>query len=198
MIEIEPIAANVDFLGVSHLLFTSVNGVKQLAVRSRERDIPALCVGKNTALAAKAAGFETQEADGTANDLLRLVLEQRPQKAGKFLHIGGEELSVDLAKLLSSVGVAADRLVLYRQKPVTMTPRAIEILANYPVVAPVFSENGAKVLLQQIENKRIKDLTVVCISAAVAKVFRFASVEVVTSARPPNREKMVQALLPLL
>ena len=56
LIEIVPVAAEIDLAGLQGIVFTSGNGVEQFAARSGDRELPAFCVGEITAAAARAAG----------------------------------------------------------------------------------------------------------------------------------------------
>ncbi|MCP5085578.1 MAG: uroporphyrinogen-III synthase [Rhodobacteraceae bacterium] len=198
MVVIEPIEAELDISDVDYLIFTSVNGVRQLAERTSLRSVPALCVGKTTAGAALAAGFDVTSADGTGEDLLRLALERNQLAPGRFLHVGGEDLAVDLANLLSAEGIRAQRLVLYRQTAVPLSKDAIHLLATKPVIVPLFSERAAQFFADQLENKKLFDLRILCISVAVTKPLSRIQAEITTAPNPPGRVKMIKALAGLL
>ncbi len=196
--KIVPLDAEIDLTGVSHLLFTSANGVEQLANRVEERGIPALCVGATTTNSARSAGFEATSADGTATDLLQLALAQHQVKAGRILHVGGKEISFDLAGSLASQGVNADRLVLYRQIPLALNDVAHTVLMTTPVMAPVFSMRGAKAISQEVENIPVLNISLVCISSEIAAILAALPNSAVLLAERPDRAEMITALLRLI
>lgn len=64
----------LDLDGVQALLFTSANGVRATAARTKARDLPALAVGDATARAARDEGFiQVESAHGDVESLARLV-----------------------------------------------------------------------------------------------------------------------------
>ena len=198
LVEIEPVVADIKLVGVSRLLFTSVNGVQEFSKRVEERGIPALCVGKTTADCASNAGFTVSCANGTAPDLLRLALSQEISDSERMLHICGEKVSCDPTKILAMRGIIADRLVLYRQNPLRLGDEAQKLLSTVSTVIPVFSMNGAKIFAQEIENKSLNWLTAVCISENVAAILKSTAINETICAKAPNRREMIKSLLRLL
>ena len=198
LIWIKPVDADIDLTGASYLLFTSQNGVNQLANRTPDRDIPALCVGASTADAANEAGFAAISAEGEANDLLRLALDRNRAEPGRFLHISGAEVACDIADHLRQNGVQADRLVLYRQERRPLSNQAVSLLQEAKVVVPLFSAKGAQSLMQETENKLIFSLTAVCISPFVSTFVRSPPASSICIAAKPTRADLVNALLDLV
>lgn len=182
------------------LLFTSVNGVAAWAARSSQRDIPALCVGENTAQAARTLGFAAQSADGTGADLLKLALD-RATLADRIYYISGEEAALDIAAGLRAQGFQAQRLVLYAQRQVDLTDEARAALAQNSVIVPVFSPKTAAYFKAQIEGLSLFDCHILCISAAAAAPFaglKQPSTRAPVIADSPTRAAMITALDRLL
>lgn len=178
------------------LLFTSVNGVAAWAARSPLRDIPALCVGENTAQAARALGFVAQSADGTGAELLKLALD-RATPADKIYYISGEEAALDLAAALHAQGFQAQRLVLYAQRQVDLTAAAVTALAQGRTIVPVFSPKTAACFQAQIADLSLFDCRILCISAAAATPFaqpKQPNLPPLVIAEAPTRAAMITAL----
>ena len=94
------------------LLFTSANGVRALAALTRRRDLPALCVGKATARAARRAGFrDCLSADGDARALADLA---RRSGIHNFFHPRGRDTAGDLKGLLAETGQQVTEAILQR------------------------------------------------------------------------------------
>lgn len=130
--------------GATDLIFTSETAVAAARVLPGAR-LPAWCVGRRTAEAARAAGFPTTEGPGDGTELVGLIAESCPE--GRFLHLRGRDTAVDVAGLLAERGIACDEAVVYEQVPVRPTPEALALLAGAsPVLVPVFSANGARAI----------------------------------------------------
>jgi uroporphyrinogen-III synthase len=100
--------------GIDALAFTSANGVRALMHACPDapaRVVPAFCVGKATATAARDAGFASiVAAGGDVAGLAATIIKAAP---GTVLHVAGRERAGDLAGLLAEGGVRARRSVLY-------------------------------------------------------------------------------------
>ncbi|MFM2130237.1 MAG: hypothetical protein RL477_1783 [Pseudomonadota bacterium] len=109
--------ARVDLAGVQALAFTSANGVRACVHALGERlpaALPVFAVGRATAAAARAAGFERVHAAGGDVESLALLVraEARPAE-GAILHIAGRDRVGDLARSLAPEGFDLRRVVLY-------------------------------------------------------------------------------------
>jgi uroporphyrinogen-III synthase len=113
LLTIVPLPGAVELAGVAGLVFTSANGVEAFAARSGERGLPAFCVGKMTAAAARAAGFRARSADGDVDDLARLIEEE--WRGGTLLHVRGRHAAGDLAGRLAAAGVELRAAEIYDQ-----------------------------------------------------------------------------------
>lgn len=143
--EIVPLDTECDAGGY---LFTSSNGVAQ-ASRLGLSAGPAWCVGDRTAQMARDAGFDAQSANGNAEDLIAMVLNQRPAIA--LAHIRGRAARGDIAPRLSAAGIHCDDVIAYDQRAIALTKEAkVAIEGVNPVIIPLFSPRTASLLLEQI------------------------------------------------
>ncbi len=128
----------------SQVIFTSANGVEQ-AARLGLPHGTAWCVGDKTAAAARDIGFDAISAGGSADDLVELLKERRPQ--GALLHVAGVHTRGDIRARLNSAGVNCISLTAYDQR--LLQPNTAVIAAargTNPIVAPVFSPRSAHIL----------------------------------------------------
>ncbi len=74
--------------GVQAILATSANGARAVARRTAQRDVPLFAVGRQTAEAARVAGFTTvRSADGDGADLVQAAtLWAKPRRRCALLH----------------------------------------------------------------------------------------------------------------
>lgn len=96
----------LDLDGVQALLFSSANGARSVARRTRDRSIPVFAVGPATAAEAKALGFtHVSESTGEGADALALAVRQQLAPAqGTLLHVTGTVTAGDLKATLASAG----------------------------------------------------------------------------------------------
>ncbi|GGA18238.1 uroporphyrinogen-III synthase [Neptunicoccus cionae] len=174
------------------LLFTSVNSVTVWSKHTTDRSPSTLCVGENTAEAARAQGFKTQSADGTGEDLLALVLAQATRE-DRIYYLSGNHAALDLAQALQANGLNARRIVLYDQSPVTLSKVALTALNEEPVVVPIFSPRTARYLAEQISDVPLFKCRFLCISENAAAPLKGlpAPTEI---ASYPTRASMISAL----
>ncbi|MDE3079952.1 MAG: uroporphyrinogen-III synthase [Paracoccaceae bacterium] len=183
LLEIVSEPAGIDLRGVAALVFTSANGVRAYLDHSDRRDLPAFCVGGQTAAAAQAGGLRARSAEGDLSDLARLLRGT----SGPVLHLHGEHVSGDLAALLGHEGPRVLSRVVYRQIARPLTPEARAALGGArPVLAPVFSRRTAELLRAELPQIHAP-LCVVAISPAVSKVFQgLVGVNSLVAARPDH------------
>ena len=78
----------LDLSGVQAILATSANGVRAIASRNTERQIPLYAVGDATARSAKEAGFlDVSSASGDVTALAALVREKLDPAKGPLVHV---------------------------------------------------------------------------------------------------------------
>lgn len=154
------------------LAFTSANGVRRFATLSSRRDVAVFCVGARTAQTAREAGFtNVTSADGDVAALSTLILAQLPAGT-RLLHAGNEDTRGDLAGRLTSDGIAADFVALFRAEPVASPgPVLARHIAGEQVFAAalVHSPRGGEILAGMIRSAASPaPLAIAAISAAAA------------------------------
>lgn len=174
------------------LLFTSVNSVAVWSNCTTDRKPTALCVGDNTAEAARAQGFVAESADGTGEDLLAMVLA-RATGDDRIYYLSGNHAALDLAQALQAKGLHAERLVLYDQSPVSLSQTALNALGGQSVIVPVFSPRTALYLADQIATTPLFDCRFLCISTNATVPLRGVQAPVEIASHP-TRAAMVSAL----
>lgn len=173
------------------LVLTSETGVEAAA---QYAGLPkrAFCVGDRTALAAQSAGFSATSAQGDAEALVGLILSN---PSAPLLHLRGREARGDIAKRLSAHGLPTAEAVVYAQEEQPLTPEATALLQGQtPVLAPVFSPRSAEILAAECHRVSAKaPMTIVAMSAAVAKAASRMDAVVFTAAEP-TAESMAVAV----
>ncbi|MGI1662212.1 uroporphyrinogen-III synthase [Palleronia sp. KMU-117] len=135
-----------DASGLAGVIFTSENAVAALGDAPWRTGLRAWCVGRQTAEAAAAAGFDAVSADGDAADLVALILADRPE--GPLLHLRGAHVADDTAARLTAGGVPTKAVVIYDQVAQPLTPAARRWLrgSDRPVLLPLFSPRSARLV----------------------------------------------------
>ncbi len=142
--DIVPLHVVVDARG---FVFTSANGVAQAARLSGQRG-RAWCVGSRTADAARDAGFDAVNANGTAEDLINLIAQSPPDFP--LCHVRGEHASGNISARLTALGVACSDVIAYRQQALQLPDHVRQIIEGAkPCVIPLFSPRSTTILLEQ-------------------------------------------------
>ncbi len=189
--------------GVQGVLATSANGVRALARRSVQRDIPIYAVGPQTAEAARRAGFTfVRGAKGDAAMLAEAVASWAKPDNGALLHVAGTETAGRMRQSLQAKGFAVTVEILYEATPVAKLPEQVEQALRNNALDGVllFSPRSAKTFANLVTGVGLANacerLACFCISAATAGALEplaFARVEV---AGAPNQEAMLGLLSP--
>lgn len=111
----------------AHVVVTSPNGARELLDSGQSLDgVSVFAVGVASATPLVTAGVRVAGvAGGTAAELLDLLRARTSPDDGPLLHVGGEELAVDLAGILAGEGYQTRRAVAYRVQPVRSSGRRI-------------------------------------------------------------------------
>ena len=100
------------------LIATSRNALRSLAGRPEEvacKSMPLFVVGRGTAQAAEAMGFETIiEGPSTASALLGLILNAANINDGALVHLSAENVAYNLCEELRHLGYHVFQPILYR------------------------------------------------------------------------------------
>ena len=182
--------------GISGLIFTSANALD--AYRSLDGyglEVPAITVGEATADAARKCGFDVDIAGGTAEHLVRHIVERG--YAGPLMHLRGEVAIGDVAQRLNDAGVKASEAVVYRQQLEPFAPSTREALSqDRPVLAPVFSARTAGQLGR--EARGLPHIRFAAISRSVADALPDEAAKRTRIASKPNRDGMVDLVVEMV
>lgn len=183
--EYEPIAADLPAFDVA--IFTSKAGVSFAPLGNGRR---AYCVGLATAQAARDAGYDAISADGSAEELIALILEKKPK--GVLLHLRGEVSRGDINARLNAAGLSCKEVVLYRKAALTPNRHVLDItLGNDAIIVPVFSAETVSILAKWPVSW--SGCTVIAISDIVAQAAVALSPGSVKIADEPNMHAVALA-----
>jgi uroporphyrinogen-III synthase len=192
LLTIAPRAFDVSLNGVQALLFTSSNGVRAFAAASDTGAVRVLAVGDATAEAARAAGFyDVRSAAGDVAALAALAAATLDPAAGKLVHIAGAQVAGDLAGALDAAGFKVERRIAYEARAAPALPPAFA----GPLDAVLFHSARAAQTFVALGAPGAKNLTVACISPAVAEVARKVAWKRVVVAPAPREDALLRALL---
>lgn len=155
-----------DYRGV---IFTSENGAAQAARLGLPTDLPAWCVGGQTAKAAQAAGFATHIAGGDADSLVAMMT--LAGAGAPLLHIRGAHARGAVAARLTAAGLPTDEVVAYDQAAIPLPPAVAQSLSGpQPVVLALYSPRSAALLRAALPLPQVA-VHLAAISAAAAAPF---------------------------
>lgn len=175
-----------NFAGVVFSSRHAVSAVRQSPLPS---GLKAFTVGAATATAARLSGFEVVCADGNADDLVSLIIRERPQ--GRLVHLRGTHSHGDIASRLNNNGLDVSEAVVYDQPEIPLNAEARRILGGAdPVVAPLFSPRSAALLAGYSVDA---PLSVAAMSESVAKAAGSLHIRGVRIAMQPTHESMLAA-----
>ncbi|MGJ8603791.1 MAG: uroporphyrinogen-III synthase [Marivita sp.] len=182
--------------GTAGLIFTSANGLDAYKVLGGPLlSVPVIAVGASTGEAARAFGFDTDVSGGTADQLVRHVLDRG--YCGPLLHVRGENAIGDIAERLTEAGVATSDVVVYDQVLEPFARDTREALSqDRPVLAPVFSARTAQQLGR--ESAGLGDIRFAAISRAVAGALPLAAQNETRIAKTPDRGGMIELIVEMV
>ncbi|SDD27369.1 uroporphyrinogen-III synthase [Paracoccus isoporae] len=158
------------------LIFTSVNAVPFAGPPMGRH---ALCVGPQTADAARAAGFDVIEGPGDAEGLLAMLEGRRD-----WLHLHG---------LHRARALPVPSMAVYEQLAQPFSAGAMRLLNGpRPLILPVFSPRSASLLSPQVAGSSAP-LTLVAISKSAEAAYTGPAARRIIAARP-DRPSMIDAI----
>jgi uroporphyrinogen-III synthase len=191
----------IDMAGVQALLFTSANGVRELARREKRRDLPVYAVGDATARAAHAAGFgKVASAGRDAEALAKLVAAQLKPPDGALLHPRGRDTTGHLESALRAAGFELHEPVVYRADAAkSLSPSVRKMLADGGIeLALFFSPRTARNFATLARDAKLGDatrnMTAACLSKPVADALAPLVFGRVIVAPQPNQESLLDVL----
>ena len=199
-VELVPVSLKQTYGAV---VITSANAAAAFAshpARAALIALPLFAVGQRSAEAARAIGFhDIHVAGGDAEDLVRLIAEQRPDTHAPFLYLAGENRSVDLVAELAAHGIAAELAVVYRAVPLPFSAEligavqggAVDAVLHYSRRSAEQFITGAKVAGIAAQALRLRHL---CLSGPIAATLIQAGARNVAAAKRPD-EPSIMALI---
>jgi uroporphyrinogen-III synthase len=185
--------------GVQAILFTSANGVRAFAEATSRRDFRAFAVGDATAAAARNAGFaDVTSADGTVDDLAKLVIGRLKPRNGAVFHAAASVTAGDLQGLLEAAGFSVRRAALYEAvEAERLSDATRQAIAQHEIDAALFfsPRNAATfVRLAAGLEEGCQHMVAVALSSAVAEKLAPLPWRRVAVAAAPNESALLAAL----
>lgn len=197
LMALHPLAPDLPKGDFSAVIFTSSTGISSSHPLRVDLPARAYCVGRKTAEAAQAAGFQAISANGDADALLSLILADPPK--GRLLHLRGEEARGNLAERLSAAGVPTVDLVVYRQDPQPLTDEAIALLqAAGPVILPLFSPRSGALMAKALHAGMQAQLYLAALSPAVTEAASGIPRIALVTAKRPDADAMLDVIATLI
>lgn len=189
--EIQTVASGSSSNKYKALIFTSRHAISAWAKTNDLSGVFGYVVGSRTAAFAGKFGMKVVSANGTAADLVRLIVDENP--TGPLLHIRGEHTHGDIVGGLKNAGIETDSLIVYRQVEQSLSQGALDAIdSDIPVVLPVFSPRSAALLsgaLLNVPNR--ENITVVAMSSSVAAAWDSRVEAVIRIAAGPSVDEML-------
>jgi len=168
VIEINTLKQSINTKSFQGLLFTSENGVRAFAKLSIERNLPAFCVGNQTALVARSCGFLSVSAQGDTNRLILLLKDQASEL--RLLYLRGKYVSADIEQELRKDNIKVVSKIVYDQTPMKLTHQAVQFLSGSDgVIVPLFSDRSNVILSKQFFQEMNSIRIAICLSPAIAR-----------------------------
>ncbi len=178
------------------LLFTSANGVRALAALTKRRDLPAFCVGKATAEAARIAGYRDCFAAG--GDARALVDLARRSGIREFFHPRGRDAAGDLKGWLAESGQRVTEAVLYQAEKTGPPPAPVAAaLARGTVdLVTIWSRRASAILARHLATSgaTLDNTGLLAISPAAAEPLEASGFHRILLAETPNAAAMLAAI----
>lgn len=205
LLRIEPVAdAVIAPTSAIAILMTSGNAARAAAAHpalGAIRRLPVLAVGRQTAEAARAAGFaDVISAEGDAAALAALAAQRFGSRAATLLYLAGNDRARNLAADLAPGGIAIETVVIYRARAVQSLPAAARAALAAGTIAGVlhYSARTAAIFLQCAARDGLTEtargLAHYCLSRRVAQTLRDAQFEHVLVAARPDEAAMLDLL----
>ena len=192
----------IDLDGAQGLIATSKNGLRALAAREEEaafaRGLPVYAVGRGTAEAARALGFETVvQGPAAARELVDVIVETAPVNDGTLVHLSGADVAFDLCNELQHLGYHVAQPILYRARQVDRFSDGLlsNLITGRIEGVLLLSPRTAEVYVRLVEAHQIlrtaRKLTHFCLSRSVAARLASLQLDNVKLSRAPNIEEML-------
>ncbi|MBL4750217.1 MAG: uroporphyrinogen-III synthase [Amylibacter sp.] len=189
MVQIEQLNTGQTLPPADLVIFTSANALRLYADKTQHRG-DVFCVGSVTKRAATERGFNILQSFETAEQLIGFFRENTADTKS-ILYPRAETVSHDITTSLSAMGCRITGAILYRQTFLPLSDQAIKLIESSPVLVPVLSKEIAKRMRAALTPLKPRDLSLVCISPAVAAVFNGFNVK---TAQSPTRAALMEQI----
>jgi uroporphyrinogen-III synthase len=194
----------LDLAGIQAFAFTSANGARAAARRTRERDIRVIAVGSATAIEATMLGFVDVglSAGEGVDGLRRSIAGALNPKAGSILHVTGTVTAGDLKGALTADGFTVRTERIYEARAAESLSGALtaELAANMVEAATFFSPRTATLFTTLIEAENLasacRSMTALALSQSVANALRPLAFRDVRVAAEPTADALLACLTP--
>jgi uroporphyrinogen-III synthase len=148
-------------------ILTSKQALDALTRLDPERERPVFAVGTVTTGACQAAGFETFEGGGDGARLVNFIISHNLPGSAPYVHLSGEEIRVDVVKVLQNEGIAGVRAVVYRarENPVITPALKTALIQKTLTHAPFYSLRTAKIFISLLKESPLFTVKEVCLLA---------------------------------
>lgn len=190
---------NPDLPRLDHaaVVFTSAQAVTAALPFKAQLPTLAWCVGRRTADAAQAAGFQARSPDGDAEALLAAIAADPPQ--GRILYLRGVDTAANILERLTNLRFLADEAVVYVQEPQDLTAEAVTLLqGTNDVIVPLFSPRTARLFRAALPVETRAPLHVAAISVKAAEALGDLPCSTLQIASHPDGPAMLDAVESLL
>jgi uroporphyrinogen-III synthase len=187
------------------VLMTSGNAARGLMTHARWHELtklPAFAVGRQTAEAARLAGFANiDSSDGDSGDLVRLVSARVTDRSLPLLYLAGSDIARDLAGDLSGRGLKVETVVLYRASAADAFADDVGLAIRAGNVDGVlhYSRRSTAIFVECARTggllREIKALSHACLSDRAAEPLRQIDAADIRIARRPDEEALIDLLL---
>jgi uroporphyrinogen-III synthase len=161
-------------------IFTSANAIRNLKLKSNNKNLHCFCVGSLTEKIVRQAGFNnTSSAGGTINALKNLIMiSEKITKNSKLAYFCGDNISYDLDSELRREGLNVKKIINYSSDLIKeLNIENKKLIELYPPdLIFIYSSRSAQSFVAIVKNYSLGPLmtqsTVMCISEKVANIFK--------------------------
>ena len=193
MVKIEELDIKQPIPITDTLIFTSSNAVRAYCKRSTDRTVRAFCVGSITAKVADDHNIKVSKSYETVETLID-DLKASKADLGSILYPRGEVVSVDIVQALSDMQIEITEVILYKQVFQNLPSHGVSEIESSAVIVPILSKEIAGRFLEALKVLKSQNVTIICISPAVAKIFKDSIGFKVQIAAKPTRAALIQVV----
>ena len=161
-------------------IFTSANAIRNLKLKSNNKNLHCFCVGSLTEKIVRQAGFNnTSSAGGTVNALKNLItISEKINKNSKLAYFCGDNISYDLDSELKKEEIKVTKIINYSSGLIEdLNHENKRLMELYPPdLIFIYSSRSAQSFVAIVKNYSLGPLmtqsTVMCISEKVASIFK--------------------------